>query len=270
MIKILVVDDEAGVCRLIESTFIYSGFTVLTAKTAQAALKIVEKDKPKIVFLDILMPDMNGLELLKQIKKIDPRIIVFMVSVAADEKTRVSAQKLGADGFVSKPFEHEHLQELVMNKVLSQLNKRNDIPQPRILIVEDEKEIREGYVKCISRTFEAVIEEAASGQEALLKIKANKPDLMLLDIKLPGLSGMDVIGEIKRLDLDIKILVVSAWKNPEVVKQALEMGVVDYLEKPFLQEQLFKRLTAILMGMGRLILKKRNKKHRLQTTDRRL
>ena len=122
MIKILVVDDEAGVCHLIEKTLAYSGFSVFTAKNAQKALGILHKEKINVVFLDIIMPNVNGLDFLKEIKAFNKDIAVFMVSVQSDEATRQKARELGADGFVSKPFEHEHLHELIMQKVLPNIS----------------------------------------------------------------------------------------------------------------------------------------------------
>ena len=118
MIKILVVDDEAGICHLIEKTLAYSGFSVFKAKNASKALQIIAQEKPSLIFLDILMPDVDGLELLKQIKAIDSKIVVIMVSVQSDEATRQKAKDWGADGFVAKPFEHEHLHELIMQKLV--------------------------------------------------------------------------------------------------------------------------------------------------------
>ena len=70
MIKILVVDDEEGICDNIKQIFTYIGFTVFTATTAQKALSIFEKEKPKIIFLDIIMPDVDGLDLLRKFKEI--------------------------------------------------------------------------------------------------------------------------------------------------------------------------------------------------------
>lgn len=117
MIKLLAVDDEPGICDILKKTFSPIGFTVLTATNGQDALAAVKKEKPKIVFLDVRMLGMSGLEVLKEIKKIDPAIKVIMVTVMDDEETRQEAKKLGADEFITKPFNSDYLEEVVRKEV---------------------------------------------------------------------------------------------------------------------------------------------------------
>lgn len=120
MIKLLVVDDEPGLCFFLEKQFSAIGFTVLTANNGRDALQIVKKQKPKIVFLDIRMLGMTGLETLMRIKEINKDIKVIMVTVIDDERTRQRAKDLGADRFVTKPFMNEELEEIV-NEVVAEI-----------------------------------------------------------------------------------------------------------------------------------------------------
>jgi DNA-binding response OmpR family regulator len=113
MIKILAVDDEPGICDILKKTFSPIGFKVLTATNGPDAISLVKKEKPKIVFLDIRMLGMSGFEVLTQIKKIDKKIKVIMVTVLGDDQTRMQAKALGADEFVTKPFLSDSLEALV-------------------------------------------------------------------------------------------------------------------------------------------------------------
>lgn len=117
MVKILVVDDEPGICDLLKKTFSHIGFKVFSATSGEDALELVEKEKPKLVFLDVRMLGMSGLEVLERIKEIDSRVKVNMVTVSTDGETRDKAKKLGADEFITKPFVSEHLEELVVRQV---------------------------------------------------------------------------------------------------------------------------------------------------------
>lgn len=117
MIKILAVDDEPGICDILKKTFSPIGFTVLTATNGQDALAIVKKEKPKIVFLDVRMLGMPGLEVLKEIKNMDAKIKVIMITVLDDEKTKSEAKSLGADEFITKPFMSDYLEEVVRRYV---------------------------------------------------------------------------------------------------------------------------------------------------------
>ena len=117
MIKMLAVDDETEICGYIKDFFEKRGHKVFTAVNSKDALSILEKDMPRIVFLDIIMPDINGLELLKKIREKDKQVKVIMVSMAGDPSNIEEAYKLGADGFISKPFSTDYLEEVVMKKI---------------------------------------------------------------------------------------------------------------------------------------------------------
>jgi DNA-binding response OmpR family regulator len=123
VIKILVVDDEPGICDIIKKIFAPIGFEVLTAVNGSDAIAQVRKARPKLVFLDVRMLGMSGLQVLKEIKSIDSAIKVIMVSVMDDAATKKQALELGADEFVTKPFTSERLEELVRKEVAELVRK---------------------------------------------------------------------------------------------------------------------------------------------------
>lgn len=129
MIKLLTVDDELDVCDFIKDFFSLRGYMVYTAFNGKDALAVVKKESPKIVFLDIIMPDINGLEVLKQIKEIDSNIKVIMVSVADDKETREKARQLGADEFIRKPFSKRYLEEVVIQKIIELTGPKRSEPK---------------------------------------------------------------------------------------------------------------------------------------------
>ena len=88
------------------------------------------------------------------------------------------------------------------------------------------------------------------------KVKTFKPDVILLDIKMPGISGIEVIGEIKKINPSSKIIVISAWKSADVVSQAIAKGAVDYMGKPLSLAALSEKMQAVLVSIGKLIMKK--------------
>ncbi len=118
MIKLLTVDDELDVCDFIKDFFSMRGYLVYVALNGKDALSVVKKERPRIIFLDIIMPDINGLEVLRQIKEFDPNIKVIMVSVADDKETKDKARQLGADEFIKKPFSKRYLEEVVIQKII--------------------------------------------------------------------------------------------------------------------------------------------------------
>jgi CheY-like chemotaxis protein len=114
MIKLLIVDDENGLSEYLRDFFGPKGYQVSIAGSAQEALAFVEREMPELVLLDINMPDINGLEVLRYIKKTSAQSKVIMVTVSDDADTREKAKSLGADDFVKKPFTTDYLEDVDM------------------------------------------------------------------------------------------------------------------------------------------------------------
>jgi CheY-like chemotaxis protein len=255
MIKILAVDDEQGMCLIIKETFAPMGFTVFSANNAEDAIKIVNREKPKLVFLDIRMHGKSGLDVLREIKAIDRSIRVVMLTVVSDEVTRQKARELGADDFVAKPFMSEHLEE-VARKEIADLMKEVQIQKPKILVVDDEEEVRLHLGNLIARHFSCEVDRAANGQEALDKLKTHKFDVVVLDIKMPGLSGIDVIREAVKFTPDTKFLAVSAYDSTDVADEALRVGAVDFVHKPQTIGGIERKVKDILKKIGKYVPKR--------------
>lgn len=100
----LIVDDEDTVCRLLQRTAEAAGYTTVTAANGQEALEKIARYSVGIIILDIKMPGMSGIELLKTIIADYPDICVVMVSAVTDTQTAVETMRLGADDYITKPF----------------------------------------------------------------------------------------------------------------------------------------------------------------------
>src|SRR5512136_952321 len=105
-----------------------------------------------------------------------------------------------------------------------------------ILIVDDEKNIR----LTLSQTLEtlgAEIDTAANGEEALTKLKGREFGLILLDIRMPGMDGMEVLRRVREMRPDIRIIMITAYGTVESAVEAMKLGAVDFLQKPFDPEE---------------------------------
>ncbi len=110
--------------------------------------------------------------------------------------------------------------------------------RPRVLVVDDEAPLRELNVVTLGEAFEC--EEAADGETALAMLEKHPPDLVFLDVMLPGLSGIDVLRTMRANPAlgDVAVVVVSAWQGPQDIAAALESGADGFLEKPFRVDEL--------------------------------
>ncbi|PKM47947.1 MAG: two-component system response regulator [Firmicutes bacterium HGW-Firmicutes-8] len=121
--KLLVVDDQMGVRRLLFEAFNEGDYEVVLAGSGHEALEKVKADMPDIILMDMKMPGMNGLEALHEIKKINGSILVIMMTAYGELEIVAEAMKLGVKEYVTKPFDINELRELV-KKVLDE-NRKN-------------------------------------------------------------------------------------------------------------------------------------------------
>lgn len=114
-----------------------------------------------------------------------------------------------------------------------------------VLVVDDEKNIRLTLEQCLSQAGYEV-EVAVSGEHALQKIQERGYDLVLLDIKLPDLDGLEVLRRLKRHRPDQTVVMITAYGSVETAVEALKVGAVDYLQKPFTPEEIRNTVSSIL------------------------
>lgn len=103
-VPILVVDDEAAIRRLLRTSLAPQGFAVAEAATASEALAAIERDRPELVVLDLGLPDLDGLEVIRRLRAAKSKVPIVILSSRGDERGKVEALELGADDYVTKPF----------------------------------------------------------------------------------------------------------------------------------------------------------------------
>jgi len=114
-----------------------------------------------------------------------------------------------------------------------------------ILIVDDEKNIR----LTLSTSLEALgveTDSAEDGKEALAKLREKEFGLILLDIRMPGMDGMDVLQQVRESRPDIRIIILTAYGTIELAVEAMKLGAVDFIQKPFVPEQIRERVARVM------------------------
>ena len=113
MKKILIVDDETGIIEEVKSYFEEEGFQIYTADTGKEGIDWLQQVKPDLVILDMKLPDMSGLTVLRTCKDISPATKVIVNTGYVDQNIIDEAERLGRDAFLQKPFNLERLREEV-------------------------------------------------------------------------------------------------------------------------------------------------------------
>lgn len=119
MIRVLVVDDDIGVCHVVEQFLVRRGYNVEIATRGEIALLKVQEWRPEVVLLDIVMPEMDGIEVLRRIKEIDPGVGVIMTTGLQDEDVGRQALRMGAFDFITKPFDLDYMENVLLAKIAS-------------------------------------------------------------------------------------------------------------------------------------------------------
>jgi DNA-binding NarL/FixJ family response regulator len=119
----------------------------------------------------------------------------------------------------------------------------------KVLLVDDHPIFRQGLMRIISKIPDFVVsDEASNGEEALSKIINNEYDLMILDLSMPGRSGLDVIKEVKKIKPKLKILVLTIHPSNQYALRALKAGASGYLTKEKAPDELTEALTTVARG----------------------
>lgn len=119
MIRVLVVDDEINILRLLKRFLTSKSYEVSVATDGRMALQKVKEVNPDIVLLDIMMPGFGGIDTLKEIKKINPKISVIMITALIDEEVAKRTLQLGAADYIVKPINIDYLETcLLVNQTI--------------------------------------------------------------------------------------------------------------------------------------------------------
>ena len=123
--RVLIVEDDSGIADFLQLELEHEGFEVLHAEDGRKALELFESGPPDIILLDIMLPKLNGLEVLRRIRKTS-RVPVIMLTARGDTLDKVSGLDSGADDYLAKPFEIEEL--LARMRAVMRRNEANDEP----------------------------------------------------------------------------------------------------------------------------------------------
>jgi len=120
--RVLVVDDELGVCNMLREILKQDGYLVKYAQNGVDALNLLESFSPHMVLLDVFMPEMNGMEILNRMRKIDKRVKIVMLSGMQDLQVAKDAIDRGAVDYLTKPVEIKELKDLIKKCVKDQVD----------------------------------------------------------------------------------------------------------------------------------------------------
>jgi adenylate cyclase len=237
---VLVIDDDATARELIGDHLKAEGFSVVPAAGGVEGLRLAKELRPIAITLDVMMPDLDGWSVLTALRQ-DPELAeipVIMVTIV-DEHRRGMA--LGAAGYLTKPIDRERLRRVVGRF-------RTTARPSRILLVEDDADQRErvrGWLDGQHWT----VQEAANGREALARLAADRPDVILLDLMMPEMDGFAVVAALQKEPIwrEIPVIVITSRDLDAKDRERLSSGVQSVLVKEaFRPADLVARIRALI------------------------
>ncbi len=118
MLRVLVVDDELDARELLQAFLVAKGYEVLIASDGEEALEKVKEERPHLLLLDVRLPKMNGLEVLRRVREIDQEVGVIMITAVKEEDTGRQALQLGAFDYITKPLDLKYLERSLWTKIM--------------------------------------------------------------------------------------------------------------------------------------------------------
>ena len=237
---ILCVDDEPEMLELLKEYFGLQGFVVLTATNGVEAFLQVKQWMPCAVVMDLFMPRLGGIGALARIKALNPGVAVILISGMGNALDLVTEAGLSVDAAIAKPLDLAKLSAAlarvgVMAPAALAAGQGSHRPRPiraRVLVVDDELEMRKMVSEHLQEKGYDVV-EAADGEEALARMPEYRPNIVLLDLMMAGIGGMETLRRVKAMAPETCVIMVTAIEEIESAQTALGRGASDYVTKPF-------------------------------------
>ena len=257
MIKILLVDDDQMNCDLLQNVFTRHGYVVMSATSGVEGLNLFRRHAPRITILDLRMPGMDGLTLLKEIRAIDPHAPVIVLGGGATETQENQARALRVTDFIRKWLSLDILVEAVHRIALLPVQPAAVPVSPSggsaiqpidesVLIVDDDPLVCDLLVQFLRlRGYRAI--GFNDGIDALNYVDDTPPDAILLDLIMPGMSGVEVLRMLREKEYQGGVIIMTGSHNEELLEEAWTLNPQEVLVKPIDLERLLTTIQLVLV-----------------------
>ncbi len=245
--RILVADDDIKVRERFYEILSSLGYKVTCVPSGGEALLRLTEERFELIILDEEMPDLSGPETVKKIREFDKDTKIVILSQGEKSFSGLNIQAVIKKDF-STHFMIKKILEILKEKEAPQKEQvLKEQSKGKILVVDDSPEIRELlWVFLEKRGYKVFV--SSSGEEALIKVKTEKPKVVFLDIRMPGMDGLMVLKKIKEIDPLIKVVMLTSAQERYMVEEAKKLGADDYLTKPCDLKELEAVLLALLVS----------------------
>jgi len=260
--RVLVVDDESVVCESCRRVLSEEGYEVCTSTDPRQGLEQAQKENFELVIVDLKMPGVSGLEVLRGIKEKKPRTVVMIITAYPSVETAVKSGRLGAAEYLLKPFTPDDLCSKVREAIQTGGDRTPSgaraeepalaVTQPpgvsspaQVLILGAWKHA--DAIDEIARSEHCSVEVAYDAAGVLEKVRAGQAEILILGLDVFGKEAHDLIRDVKQVKNDTTVIAALSNSSQRFAQSAPSPGVVFYLVEPFAKEE----IRAVIRGAAK-------------------
>jgi DNA-binding NtrC family response regulator len=242
------VDDEVEFLQSTARALGRRGFEVTTVQNPAIGLKLLESETFDLAVLDVKMPKIPGDKMFREIKKRWPKMPVIMLTGHGTVEQAFETSKQGVFKYLTKPCDVEKLVQACLNAVAASMrqeiaeeNPADDPGEIRVLLVDDEQDFLDSLSTALRRRG-MLVTTASDGKAALDRLDKSACDVVLLDLKMPGMDGLELLKRIGRARTPCEVILLTGLPTVPTVVAALKAGAFDYVVKPQDTQLLVKKI----------------------------
>ena len=251
MQKVMVVDDDARMREVLYDGLTAKGYAVVTVGSGEQAIEMLKAQRPQLVVVDLTLPGLSGLEVVRRIRGFDDRTPVVLCKMASESAPPGEELKTLAVLAVLPKEEPDRLVGFI-HSALADAKAASKAAKTglagTLLIVDDDPQVQQ-LLKLFFESKGMRVIATGSGEEALQAV-AHNPVLVMLDVNMPGMDGVLTLKKLKEATPALPVVMMSGGGEKEMAQAALKLGAYDYVSKPFNLEYLETVvLTKVLVGL---------------------
>jgi len=249
--RMLLVDDEEDFLEPCARALARRGFEVSTAPDAFRAFELLERQRFEVAILDVKMPWIDGVELFHELQQRNPELPVIMLTGHGTVQEAFQTSREGVFDYLSKPCDMDRLAQVARRAVETPAAKRRietgtvaeADEEIRLLLIDDEEEFLAAAAGPLARRG-MQIHTATDGPDALALMARQAFDVVVLDVRLPGMDGLEVLRRIQADHADTEVILLTGHPSVTLALDGIRLGAFDYLIKPQQTRDLVQKIKA--------------------------
>jgi signal transduction histidine kinase len=234
---VLIVDDDIITGKELERELKRNYFETFKAIDGKTAIEILTIKTIDILLLDIKLPDMEGFDIIALAKAQNPNCEIIVITGYGSLEIAIKSLRKGAIDYIEKPINMNEL-NTALGRAMEQVNQKENLNfKPTLLVIDDDHDIVDRLQKFLKKE-EFIVITAYSGLNGLHIIEKNRIDVLITDIKMKDMDGIDVLKRAKSLYCDIEGIIITGFRDEELAVKSLRAGAIDYINKPINLEKL--------------------------------